>query len=1409
MDHPRLLDGSSGGIPEILISPSSPDHHLAPCDRPTRTPASFTSRGLYDRVRGPTTNAHDDDHDDPHDGRRGGLDETSSTGARRGQRPGPRDDDAHAHVRDESNALARSSQSDPPALRTPRPSQSPSPLPPPPPMKPTARVWSASQSFFASLASTIPSPFSLSLSSSSSSSSSFNLSNLLPSKLPGAPTINQPPPPLARSSPSTPSGSTDSTPRSFASFTSSTPRTGKDKGKGKGFKEDDPSGFERVEGPSPAGRSTATTTTKTTKRRTSVPGRFRTKSTSTVSNADSTRARVPGRGDEDGGRFGRVDPREEDEEDSTSSSSDSTSFATSSSSSSSSGAASEEIGRLEDDQSDEEDGEYEESIGRDEDDWHEQDEGGRERSVPGGGQVGRQSMDLRIEEATTGPSLVLDSPTPSTSSPLSPPPPSGSPKPPSSRPENVDPASSPLSTTTTAVTPQRRPGPSSASSPAFRTASTEGPVHPLTLQAIRRQDSEQEALRVVERLGATLRRRETDTMIEQNADEADDDGTLYRVRSESPVEMDEGERERFERETRGRATAEGDRGTDPVVGPGPGMEPAKGRRVRLASGGQGHDHRPARGLDEGGGIDRARDDSQASTIDGNSHLDSDVVLPPSGSIRLQALWRNPSTMTRTTTTATLGMKNRSVSTMTQASIATTKSVASTGSKKSFFSRFKKDKSAKAVSAVGGGLVDARGAGGPLGSQGPGMSTGARADQLGAMQQAGTTTTMTAGGVHRSGSVMSRATNNTVDSRGPVTPGLSEGGASSLGAGSKAEKVRFVKVKTKGKSKKEFNKLFVAQELVIPTSSTNPPPPLAPPSSNQSAGPSAQGGETDSVHSVLEGDRASLHEQPLEDDGQRSHPPSHHSHHHHHRHHHDPSSTSTHADDVPRSTTSAGVEGGDAGGAGGGGSDRQSRKSKAVWAVKFSNNGKWLAAGGRDGVVRIWEVLSTREQREAALQPPPPAPSGPSAATMRPTMPIFSPTPLREYRGHTSDVLDLNWSKNDFLLSSSMDKTVRLWHIDREECLCSFEHLDFVTSIAFHPKDDRFFLSGSLDCKLRLWNIVEKRVQVWTELPELITAVSFTRDGQYAIAGSFVGQCLFFEVETFRYHDRFTAKSSRRKDPKGKKITSLVAFPLASASASTASALSDEAENESVGADRLLVTSNDSHMRLYNTKGRFVEAKYSGHENTSSQIRASFSDDGRYIISGSEDRHVYIWNSGIVRDQYGDFEVTKKRSDGAGYESFPMPAHIITAAVFAPSTTRAVLAMSGDLIFSNDENYPHLGPFPRMGTRSSAGVGGSEFGHEEGEAGYGADDVIVVVADAETGIISILRNSRIPKAFPPPLASQASHASHPSAPSSIAGSGFRNAHPYGSTTSFGGDAVSSGQGARDKEKRWSRVSTRSR
>ena len=110
-----------------------------------------------------------------------------------------------------------------------------------------------------------------------------------------------------------------------------------------------------------------------------------------------------------------------------------------------------------------------------------------------------------------------------------------------------------------------------------------------------------------------------------------------------------------------------------------------------------------------------------------------------------------------------------------------------------------------------------------------------------------------------------------------------------------------------------------------------------------------------------------------------------------------------------------------------------------------------------------------------------------------------------------------------------------------------------------------------------------------------------------------------------------AKSSRGKNARGKKITAIVPLPCSPP-----------------GVDQLLVTSNDSRVRLYNLIDKSCEAKYRGHENTSSQIRSNFSDDGRYLICGSEDRHVYIYDSGIGAG--GTFVGWRGKKDG-GHESF--------------------------------------------------------------------------------------------------------------------------------------------------------------
>ncbi|KAF8465233.1 WD40-repeat-containing domain protein [Kalaharituber pfeilii] len=343
------------------------------------------------------------------------------------------------------------------------------------------------------------------------------------------------------------------------------------------------------------------------------------------------------------------------------------------------------------------------------------------------------------------------------------------------------------------------------------------------------------------------------------------------------------------------------------------------------------------------------------------------------------------------------------------------------------------------------------------------------------------------------------------------------------------------------------------------------------------------------------------------------------------------------------------------------------KSGAIWAMKFSKDGKYLAAGGQDKVVRVWQVIGTAEERSAHETEEDAFGSAmggvyTQGAGMRLNAPVFRNEPVQEYAGHTADILDLSWSKNQFLLSSSMDKTVRLWHVTKKECLCCFQHSDFVTSIVFHPIDDRFFLAGSLDSKLRLWSIPDKSVAFWNEVPDLITAVAFTPDGRMAIAGCSTGLCLFYETEGLRYNTQVLVRSTLGRNAKGSKITGIETTYLP--------------PEDTNGEVKILITSNDSRVRLYNLRDKSLETKFKGYVNTCSQIRATFSDDVKYIASGSEDRKVYIWSAAPE-----DGEKKAKLP----VEYFEASSSIVTVAILAPTKTRLLLGSSRDPVY--DLCYP--------------------------------------------------------------------------------------------------------------------------
>lgn len=337
----------------------------------------------------------------------------------------------------------------------------------------------------------------------------------------------------------------------------------------------------------------------------------------------------------------------------------------------------------------------------------------------------------------------------------------------------------------------------------------------------------------------------------------------------------------------------------------------------------------------------------------------------------------------------------------------------------------------------------------------------------------------------------------------------------------------------------------------------------------------------------------------------------------------------------------------------------------VWVMKFSVDGHYLATAGQDHVVLVWRVLGAQEQ-QAQAQEGVDGHESKSSERASNEFQLLEDRPMRRYSDHSSDVVDIAWSKTNFLLSASIDKTVRLWHISRDDCLQFFKHADFVTSVDFHPTQDRYFVTGCFDKKIRVWDVIpDGHVKEWAQAPEMVTSVSFSPDGSMVVAGLYHGQVYFYQYDGMRYYTQIECRNRHGQHKMGRKVTGL-AFPPQPATRD----VSPRRGTRSGLAAKLLVTTNDSRLRLYQMEDYSMICKYKGLRNDAMQIKGSFSDDGRYVICGSENGSVYIWHT-VIPPQPSMMAGFSKRGRNKFYETFDAASgvdgvSITTVAIFAPS-----------------------------------------------------------------------------------------------------------------------------------------------
>lgn len=403
----------------------------------------------------------------------------------------------------------------------------------------------------------------------------------------------------------------------------------------------------------------------------------------------------------------------------------------------------------------------------------------------------------------------------------------------------------------------------------------------------------------------------------------------------------------------------------------------------------------------------------------------------------------------------------------------------------------------------------------------------------------------------------------------------------------------------------------------------------------------------------------------------------------------------------------------------------------ILVMEFSRDGKYLAVAGRNACITVWQVISSplsRLQYKNYESQHDDDDTRAGKLKMYGFAPVFHQEPIRVFEGHTSTILSIDWSKNNFLVSGSMDRTVKLWHVDRTDCLETFQHDDFVTSVKFHPCDDRFFASGSLDNCVRLWSILESSVAYTNNLGDnvLVTALTFTPAGNFIIVGGFNGSLFVLETQGLHLIKRVEVKEKSISLPfhhhRGNKITGIKVFENDAAAS---------VPDTDLAKWNILVTTNDSKIRLVDLRLKKLVTRFKGCANSSSSVVASLSEDNRFVISGSEDHWCYVWennNSNInnkLRNALKDFYLEGKNrekhskiskvlhdkkllkklpiqrfmedvngdayvtNENNSYASFHAHHAKVNVAMFAPDNTKKLLEYSDDVIFDLLKRAPRL------------------------------------------------------------------------------------------------------------------------
>ncbi|KAI8606312.1 WD repeat domain-containing protein 83, partial [Dissophora ornata] len=200
--------------------------------------------------------------------------------------------------------------------------------------------------------------------------------------------------------------------------------------------------------------------------------------------------------------------------------------------------------------------------------------------------------------------------------------------------------------------------------------------------------------------------------------------------------------------------------------------------------------------------------------------------------------------------------------------------------------------------------------------------------------------------------------------------------------------------------------------------------------------------------------------------------------------------------------------------------------------------------------------------------------------------------IKTYEAHGWEVLDLAVSpENGKFASCGGDKTVFLWDVLSGMTIRRFSgHTQRVNAVDFND-EGTVLASGSYDATIRLWDC-RAPIQILEEPKDSVTSIKI--HGSDLLAGCVDGTIRMYDIRN------------------GALITDQIFEPITSVSFSK-------------DGNCVLASSLDDTVRLMDRANGGLLNAYKGHTNSKYKIRSCLSNSDAYVLSGSEDGKIYIWD----------------------------------------------------------------------------------------------------------------------------------------------------------------------------------------